>query len=60
MFDPFFTTRNTDEGEYLFSTGIGLGLTIAYDIIKSHGGNIKVESACGRGSDFKVYLPLMK
>ncbi len=60
LFDPFFTTRNTDEREYLFSTGIGLGLTIAYNVIKSHGGNIKVESICGRGSDFKVYFPLMK
>jgi signal transduction histidine kinase len=48
IFDPFFTTK---------PKGIGLGLSIAYQIIKKHGGTIKVESQWERGTSFVVTLP---
>jgi len=48
VFDPFFTTR---------PKGIGLGLSITYQIIKKHGGNIKVESKVDRGTTFIITLP---
>jgi len=47
IFSPFFTTK---------TNGTGLGLAICYRIIKEHGGTIRVESAEGRGSTFKVSL----
>jgi PAS domain S-box-containing protein len=50
IFDPFFTTKAQGEGT-------GLGLSVVYGIIKSHGGSIAIESAVGRGSTFHVYLP---
>jgi PAS domain S-box-containing protein len=50
VFDPFFTTKRVGEG-----TGLGLG--IAYQITKSHGGEINVESVLGEGSHFRVRLP---
>ena len=49
IFDPFFTTR---------STGTGLGLPITKRIIEEHGGKIEVESDLGRGTRFKIRLPL--
>jgi len=52
IFQPFFTTKPTGQGT-------GLGLSLAYDIIKAHGGEIKVESRKGEGSVFTVLLPLM-
>ncbi len=51
IFQPFFTTKPTGEGT-------GLGLSLSYDIItKSHGGEIKVESADGKGSTFIILIP---
>jgi PAS domain S-box-containing protein len=50
IFDPFFTTK---------PKGIGLGLSIAYQIIKKHGGTIKVESKWERGTSFVIHLPEM-
>ena len=50
IFQPFFTTKPTGEGT-------GLGLSLSYDIIKAHGGEIKVETREGEGSEFIVQLP---
>lgn len=49
IFDPFFTT--TDQGT-------GLGLSVSYGIIQNHKGEISVESRVGKGSTFKIHLPL--
>ena len=50
IFQPFFTTKPAGEGT-------GLGLSLAYDIIKAHGGDIKVETKEGQGSEFTILLP---
>ncbi len=50
IFQPFFTTKPTGEGT-------GLGLSLSYDIIKAHGGEIKVETKEKEGSIFIIQLP---
>ena len=51
IFQPFFTTKPTGQGT-------GLGLSLSYDIVKAHGGEIKVDSREGEGSDFIIQLPV--
>ncbi len=51
IFQPFFTTKPTGEGT-------GLGLSLSYDIIKAHGGEIKVETKEGEGTIFIIQLPV--
>jgi signal transduction histidine kinase len=53
IFDPFFTTKPVGEGT-------GLGLSISYEIIKKHGGDIRVESPVGGGAVFTVRIPLSR
>jgi len=52
IFQPFFTTKPTGQGT-------GLGLSLSYDIIKAHGGEIKVETKEGEGSEFIIQLPII-
>jgi len=52
IFQPFFTTKPTGQGT-------GLGLSLAYDIVtKGHGGELKVETKEGEGSEFIIQLPV--
>jgi two-component system, NtrC family, sensor kinase len=52
IFQPFFTTKPTGQGT-------GLGLSLSYDIVKAHGGELKVETKVGEGSEFIINIPLV-
>src|SRR5207253_11290868 len=52
IFQPFFTTKPTGQGT-------GLGLSLSYDIIKAHGGEIRVETKENEGSEFIIQLPIV-
>jgi ligand-binding sensor domain-containing protein/signal transduction histidine kinase len=52
IFQPFFTTKPTGQGT-------GLGLSLVYDIVKAHGGEIKVETKEGEGCEFVIQLPIV-
>ena len=53
IFDPFFTTKDDVKG-------VGLGLSVVYGIIDAHGGDIEVNSVPGKGTNFKVTIPMKK
>lgn len=53
IFDPFFTTKEVNQGT-------GLGLSVAYGIIKSHNGFIVVQSRVAQGAQFSIYLPVIQ
>ena len=52
IFQPFFTTKPNGQVT-------GLGLSLAYDIVKAHGGELKVETKEEEGSTFITYLPIV-
>jgi two-component system NtrC family sensor kinase len=52
IFQPFFTTKPT-------GSGTGLGLSLSYDIVKAHGGELKANTEDGNGSEFFIQLPIV-
>jgi len=53
IFEAFFTTKTDVKG-------VGLGLSICYELIKNHGGRIEVDSEVGKGTSFRVYFPRVR
>lgn len=53
IFEPFYTTKKT-------GSGVGLGLSVVYGIVRDHKGNIKVDSVVGQGTTFTIRLPAFK
>ena len=53
IIDPFFTTKEPGEG-------VGLGMSIAYSIVKKHNGNIKYKSKIGKGTTVTLTFPIKK
>ncbi|MDH3903489.1 MAG: ATP-binding protein [Xanthomonadales bacterium] len=51
VFDPFFTTKGVGKGT-------GLGLSVSHGTIEAHGGTIEVDSTVGKGTEFRIYLPI--
>jgi signal transduction histidine kinase len=51
IFQPFFTSKPTGQGT-------SLGLSLAYDIVKAHGGELKLETQEGEGTKFIIVLPI--
>ena len=51
IFDPFFTTKEVGRGT-------GQGLSIAHNAIKAHGGRLEFDTEIGKGTTFRVYLPI--
>ena len=51
IYQPFFSTKPTGQGT-------GLGLSLSYDIVKAHGGELKVESKEGEGAEFVIQIPI--
>ena len=51
IFQPFFTTKPSGQGT-------GLGLSLSYDIVKTHGGELTVETKEGEGATFIINLPI--
>jgi signal transduction histidine kinase len=51
IFDPFYTTKPVGKGT-------GLGLSLSYGIVQKHHGNINVETELGKGTKFRVCLPI--
>jgi PAS domain S-box-containing protein len=54
VFDPYYSTKERGSQK-----GMGMGLTVAYSIVRKHAGNITVESDTGTGATFSIYLPAL-